>query len=182
MEDSRLVWRTEGRRELLRTPVFKVMGQHETSATGIEGDYIALDSPLCVVTVPVLEDKFVLVRQWRHGAGMLTTEFPGGVIDRGEEPEAAAGRELSEETGYMAGRLTLLGKCNPNPALFNSRFYCFLAEELTPTGVQHLDRDELLDVKLVPISEVIADFGSEEYSHAFMGTALAFYLRHVNKH
>lgn len=177
MTDEELKWKTTERERLLKTPVFTVMRQREEAAGGLTGDYIALDAPECVVMIPEYGDEFVLVRQWRHGKNALTTEFPGGVIGKGEAPEAAAYRELYEETGFKAGRLTLLGSVNPNPALFNSRFYVFLAQELEPTGETHPDRDELITVLTRPIEEVIASFGSEEYSHAFMGTALAFYLR-----
>lgn len=179
MENELLKWKTTASRELLRTPVFNVELQNEVSATGITGAYYALRGPDCVVMLPVYRGSFVLVRQWRHGADMLTTEFPGGVINRGETPEAAASRELLEETGFKAGRLTLLGSCNPNPALFKSRFYCFLAEELTPTGKLSPDDDEVLDCLLRPVDEVISAFGSGEFTHAFMGTALAMYMRHM---
>ena len=177
MNDEALKWNKTGERRLLDTPIFSVMGQEETAANGITGEYISLEAPDCVVIVPVYGEDFVLVRQWRHGAGKLTTEFPGGVVDRGEDPEAAALRELREETGFEAGRISLLGVVSPNPAIFRSRFFCYLAEELEPTGVQHLDRDELISVFTRPVGEVIEGFGSEEYCHAFMGAALAFYLR-----
>ena len=176
MTDEELKWITTEREELLKTPVFTVMRQRE-EAGELCGNYIALDAPECVVMIPEYGDEFVLVRQWRHGKNALTTEFPGGVIGKGEAPEAAAYRELLEETGFKAGRLTPLGSVNPNPALFNSRFYVFLAQELEPTGQTHPDRDELITVLTRPIEEVVAAYGSEEYSHAFMGTALAFYLR-----
>lgn len=179
MNDDALKWRILGERLLLRTRVFDVTGRREEAAEGgIGGEYISLKSPDCVVIMPEYEGDFVLVRQWRHGAGRLTTEFPGGVIDRGEDPETAARRELLEETGFAAGKMTLLGSCSPNPALFSARFYCFLAEELTPTGQQHLDSDELVEVLRMPVGEVVASCGSEDFCHAFMGTALAFYMRH----
>ena len=177
MTDEELKWNIESSEELLETPVFNVLKQHETAAGGLSGDYIALESPECVVIIPEYGENFVLVRQWRHGKGALTTEFPGGVIAFGEDPSEAAYRELLEETGFKAGRLTCLGRVNPNPALFRSRFYVFLARELEPTGQTHPDSDELIAVQLRPMDEVIASFGSEEFSHAFMGTALAFYLR-----
>ena len=178
MKDKELVWKTVERKLLLHTPVFDVAQQSEVSATGITGDYVAVEAPDWVVVVPVWQDSFVMVRQWRHGEENLTTEFPAGVIDWGEAPEVTAARELQEETGFIAGKLTCLGRCSSNPALFKNHFYCFLAEDLTPTGEQHLDKDELLNYYLIPVREVIASFGNEQFSHAFMGTALAFYLRH----
>ncbi|MBO4385281.1 MAG: NUDIX hydrolase [Clostridia bacterium] len=176
MDDEKLKWDALDERELLKTRVFRVLSRRER-AGDIEGDYIALDAPDCVVVIPEYRGNFVLVRQWRHGAGRLTTEFPGGVVDRGEDPREAALRELREETGYRAGSMELLGVCSPNPALFNSRFYCFLARELEPAGKLEPDPDELLNVFLRPIDEAIADFGGEDETHAFMGAALAFYLR-----
>ncbi|MCR5611395.1 MAG: NUDIX domain-containing protein [Clostridiales bacterium] len=175
-DDEKLKWKTLDERELLKTRVFTVLSRRE-AAGGIEGDYIALDAPDCVVVIPEYEGNFVLVRQWRHGAGRLTLEFPGGVVDRGEDPRVAASRELREETGFTAGRLDYLGEYSPNPALFNSRFFCFLARDLKPAGSLELDPDELIRVELKKIGDVIADLGSPEESHAFMGAALAFYLR-----
>lgn len=177
MDDMKLKWSVEATKLLLHTPVFDVLQQTEQAAGGLRGDYVAMQAPDWVMTVPVYEGQFVLVRQWRHAAERLSFEFPGGVADPNEEPSVTAGRELLEETGFRAGRLTLLGSCNPNPALFKNRFWCYLAEDLTPTGQQHLDADELLTYELRPVEEVIASFGGPEYPHALMGTALAFYLR-----
>lgn len=179
MNEKELIWETEETERLLHTPVFDVWRQAEVSATGLRGDYVAITAPDWVVVVAVYKGCFVLVRQWRHGEDNLTTEFPAGVVDPGEPPERTAERELLEETGFCAGKITLLGSCSANPALFKNHIHCYLAEELTPTGEQHLDADELLRYSLAPVDEVIAAFGSREYSHAYMGTALAFYLRHT---
>lgn len=179
MNDKDLLWRTEETERLLHTPVFDVWRQAEVSGTGLRGDYVAITAPDWVVVVAVYRGAFVLVKQWRHGEDNLTTEFPAGVVNPGEAPEQTAARELLEETGFRAGRVTLLGACSANPALFKNHIHCFLAEDLTPTGEQHLDADELLRYDLVPVDEVIAAFGTPAYSHAYMGTALAFYLRHT---
>ena len=177
MDDQALIWRTKERQLLLHTPVYDVIAQREISATGLEGTYVAMDAPDWVMTIPVYQGQFVLVRQWRHSLDAITLEFPGGVADRGEDPAVTARRELEEETGFRVGRLTHLGTCSPNPALFKNRFHCYLAEGLTPTGAQHLDADELLRYELMPVEQVIAGFGTPLFSHALMGTALAFYLR-----
>ena len=109
----------------------------------------------------------------------MTWEFPGGVCNPDEDPAETAKRELFEETGFRAGKITKLGRCSSNPALFKNHFTAYLAEDLEQTGEQHLDADELLNFRLMPVPKVIDSFGSEEFSHAFMGTALAFYFRHL---
>lgn len=175
--DEKLKWRTTGRKLLLETPVVNIYSQHEVSAEGIEGDYISMSSVDWIMTIPVIDGNFVMVRQWRHSEQRLTTEFPGGMSNRGEDPEKAALRELEEETGFRAGRIRKLGTISPNPALFENHVHLFLAEDLVQTEKQHLDEDEVLNYFLKPIDEVIDGFGNEEYSHALMGCALTFYLR-----
>src|SRR5262249_52666278 len=74
--------------------------------------------PDWVSIAPVAESgQFVLVRQYRHGIDAMSLEFPGGIIEAGEDPAAAARRELGEETGYGDGSLISLGSCHPNPVL-----------------------------------------------------------------
>ena len=179
MHENDLKWTTLERKLLLHTPVYDVLAQTERASTGLTGEYVAIQAPDWVMTVPVYQGRFVLVRQWRHSAEALSLEFPGGVADAGEDPAVTAVRELEEETGFRAGRVTCLGVVNPNPALFKNRFHIYLAEDLSPTGTVHTDADEFLNCVLLPIDEVIAGYGGPEYGHALMGTALAFYLRRL---
>lgn len=181
MTEKDLRWKTESSKKLLHTPIFDVNEQHEITASGLEGDYVSMTAPDWVMVIPEYRDSFVLVRQWRHAAEKLSLEFPGGVADDGEAPSQTARRELLEETGFKAGRLTHLGTLNPNPALFKNSFHVYLAEELEPTGEQNLDDDELLTYELKPIDEVVNSFGSGEFNHALMGTALALYLRNQSR-
>lgn len=178
---EKLKWRITDTKRLLHTPVFDVNEQHEIAATGIEGDYVAMDAPDWAMVVAEYQDSFVLVRQWRHSAECLSLEFPGGVVDGGEDAATAARRELKEETGFEAGKLTHLGTVSPNPALFKNQFHVYLAEELTQTGAQSLDSDELLTYELMPTDEVIRNYGKGEFAHALMGTALMLYLQHRQK-
>ncbi len=182
MNDDELMWTLKEEKLLLRTPVFDVIERNEESVNGISGKYVAMNAPKWVTVIPVIDDDFVMVRQYRHGLGAITCEFPGGVADsETEDVSVTAARELEEETGYKAGKITVLGTCNPNPALFANTFTVCLAENLTETRIQHLDEDEVLTYVRIPKEKVIESFCTGEYVHAFMGTALALYMRHTNK-
>lgn len=176
-DDEKLKWTTEKTESILTTVVFEVTKHTNTNEAGISGDYIIMNAPDWVITIPEKDGYFLMVKQWRHGAKQLSVEFPGGVIDKGEDPETAARRELEEETGYKAGKLTKLGSVNPNPALFSNKVHVYLAENLTSTGKQHLDHDEFINYLEIPIEEVIQGMGTEEFPHALMGTALSMYLK-----
>lgn len=181
MNKTDLKWSITDSKLLLHTPIFDVNEQHEIAATGIEGDYVAMDAPDWAMVIAEYRGSFVLVRQWRHSAECLSLEFPGGMVDDGEDAATASRRELMEETGFEAGRLTHLGTVSPNPALFKNRFHVYLAEDLKQTGTQSLDHDELLTYELMPTDEVVRNYGKGEFAHALMGTALMFYLRHRQK-
>lgn len=180
--DDKLIWYPNGSECLLKTRVFDVLSINETAPDGSRGDYVAVEAPDWVLVIPEISDgtgdDFVLVRQWRHALGALTTEFPGGVADSGETYEETAARELEEETGFRAGKITLLGVCNPNPALFCNRVAFCLAENLDKPGAQKLDDDEYVTCFRMNRDDVISGFGSGEFVHALMGTALAMYMRH----
>ena len=177
-EDDKLKW-TEGEpKELLKTVVCKVTSRHNTSYDGTEGDYIIMEAPDWVIVIPEKDDKFLMVKQWRHGESALSVEFPGGVIDKGEEPEQAARRELEEETGCRAGKLIKLGSVNPNPALFSNHVHFYLAQELSATGKQHLDEDEFINCMELSKNEVLEGMGTAQFPHAIMGMALSLYIKY----
>jgi len=187
-DDEKLKWTTGPKKSLLKTVVFDVTSRRNSCCDGqrsAEGDYIVLDAPDWVIVIPEKTDKalgkksFYMVKQWRHGSESLSVEFPGGVIDKGEEAEAAARRELLEETGCRAGKLTKLGQVNPNPALFSNRVHIFLAQELECSQEQKLDSDEFVKVLEVPVEEIIQDMGTDQFPHALMSTAMMFYLKKI---
>ena len=180
-DDKALLWTQGEPSELLKTPVFTVTKVPATSAEGVHGDYFVMDAPDWVIVIPCTETGFLMVKQWRHGERALSIEFPGGVIERSEESEAAAARELLEETGCKAGALTYLGSMNPNPALMSNHTHVFVAENLQRTGSQHLDADEFVSAFELTKAEVLAKMGSKEYPHALMSAALMLYRRYEDE-
>ena len=108
------------------------------------------------VVVPVTADgEVLLVRQYRYATGSWLLEAPAGKLAPGEAPEACAGRELEEETGWRAGRLEPLGAVWSSPGFTDELLHLFLARELEP-GTQALEKDELLSVERRPMDEAFA--------------------------
>ena len=177
-EDEKLKWKEGQSKPLLKTVVCTVNSRHNIFSDGVEGDYIIMDAPDWVIVIAEHNDNFLMVKQWRHGEAALSVEFPGGVIDKGEEAEEAARRELEEETGYKAGKLTKLGSVNPNPALFSNHVHFYLAEDLEATGKQKLDEDEFINCMELSKKEVLEGMGTQAFPHAIMGMALSLYIKH----
>ncbi len=181
MNENSLAWTENSSKTLLETKVFSVESINCTAPDGrVNGDYIVLNSHDWVCVIPVLENDFLMVKQWRHGERSISIEFPGGVIDDGETPEEAARRELLEETGFKSEKLIYLGSVNPNPAIMSNHMHFFAAEKLIPTGEQHLDNDEYLNYMRVNQKEVMSKMGSSEYPHALMCAALLKYIQWKN--
>ena len=118
-------------------------------------DYYILEYPDWATAFALTEDnKVVMVRQYRHGLGIVSTELPGGVIDNNEKPEAAIARELLEETGYKFEVIENIGKVSPNPATSTNYMHMFLATGGKKVGEQKLDDTEDVEVLIYSIEEV----------------------------
>ena len=109
---------------------------------------------LAVVDASKKDPLIVMERQYRHAAGQYLWEVPAGKMDEGEERLAAAKRELKEETGYRAKKWTKLVRYFASPGFLGEWMQVFLAEGLI-AGEATLEEDELLEVVLVPLSEVL---------------------------
>ena len=116
-------------------------------------------------------DEVVMVRQFRFGTGDVTLEIPGGIVDPGESPIAAAARELREETDYAAERLTPLGSIAPNPAFQRNRLHSFLAEGCLEVGELQPDAGEDLEVVLQPRVQIPRLLASGAINHALVAIA-----------
>ena len=120
----------------------------------IEPFYIHRDPDFAVVVAVTKDQRLVLVRQYRHGAEKVMLELPAGCIEKGEDPQAAAARELLEETGYRAGAIRFLFRIAPNAANSTAYAHCYLATDVELVAGQHLDEMEDVVVEYMDLKDV----------------------------
>lgn len=106
-----------------------------------------------VLVAVTSERKLVMVRQYRKPAGRVMLEVPAGKIDPGESAEAAAKRELKEETGYTAGKIKFLMQFYPSVGYSEEILYLYLCTDLTP-GETNFDENEAIDIEEYEISRL----------------------------
>jgi ADP-ribose pyrophosphatase len=97
----------------------------------------------------------LLVEQYRHAVTRTMMEIPAGHIDPRESPEAAARRELKEETGYGGGTWHELGVLHPAASRFNNRVHSFLALGVAKVAAPALEESENLHLHEVPWPEFV---------------------------
>jgi ADP-ribose pyrophosphatase len=121
----------------------------------IDDYYVSLRPEVVLIFALTAAAEVVLVRQYKHGAGEILVEFPGGTfLPDKESGQAAAARELSEETGYTAPELQLLGTAWDDPTRQNNRIHFYLARDARQTHAQALDEHEDIEVLHVPLHKL----------------------------
>lgn len=112
--------------------------------------------PGAVAILPLVDSQHIcLLRNHRVAVGDVLWEIPAGTLEVGEAVEAAAVRELAEETGYHAKKWKKLLEFYPSPGVLSERTHLFVASDLTP-GTMQPEADEQLEPHVVPWSQAVA--------------------------
>jgi len=99
-------------------------------------------------------NKIILVKQHRFPHGYVI-EIPAGTLEKREDPKTCAFRELEEETGYRAKKMTPLITYYPSIGYNTEAIHCFVASGLKKIADLKLDEDEILSVVKIDLKKVI---------------------------
>jgi len=172
-------WREVGSQQLLDCRIIQIQKCTAVSPqSGVPHDFVRIRSVDWVQVIPITTaGEIVMVEQYRAGPGTITLEIPGGLLDDGESPEAAAARECLEETGYATKTVHSMGSMNPNPALFTNRLHSFYALDVERVGNIKNEGTELTEVVLVPLLELERTLREGRIDHSLVAATLWRYLR-----
>lgn len=169
-------------RLLAETRLFRVegVGLRFPNGTEVEFERIAPTGAGAVLVIPLHEDGQVsLVREYAAGTERYELGLPKGRLEPGEEILAAANRELREEVGFAAARLTHLRTLSLAPGYLTHQTHIVLAEDLSPAPLPG-DEPETLEVLSWPLAEAVALLERPDLSEARTIAALFMAQAHLN--
>jgi len=144
-------------RELVHTG--KKIRVYLETTPGLDGTPIrrdVIEHPGAVAMLPIVDpDHVCLLRNRRPNVNDTLWEIPAGTLEPGENPDLAAVRELSEETGYQAAQWRKLCEFYPSPGVLGERLFVYVASQLT-AGQMQPENDEELEPHVVPWSQALA--------------------------
>ncbi len=133
--------------------------------------------PGAAVVLPFLDDgRIVLIRNYRVAVGDALLEVPAGTLDPSELSAECAARELTEETGYRAGRVEPLLSIYSTPGIMTERMYIFTARDLI-TGQRSLDDGEQIELAPLLYADALAAISDGRIVDGKTIVALLYYDR-----
>ncbi len=162
---------------LLKTGRFTVVRKSRVDSAGVAYQREVIQHPGAVVLLPVLDDgRICLIRNYRIAVDSRLIELPAGTLEVGEDPAVAAARELTEETGYTAGKLHAVTAFWMSPGILSERMHLFVARGLT-SGAMDLQEGEEIEPLLASWPEVLQLMQSGQISDAKSLAALLYVER-----
>ena len=146
-------WRVIGSRKLVDLGEVKLHRDQIVSKSGFKTDHLRLSLHDFSIIVPLLNrNRLVFIWNYRHPIQGWELELPAGLVDRGEDPESGAKRELKEETGYSAKSWKSLGWLYTLPGISSQRAHVFMADQLKK-GIVNREPYEFMTTKILEARE-----------------------------
>jgi ADP-ribose pyrophosphatase len=127
--------------------------------------------PGAVAVLALVDDRMLVVEQFRKPLERMQIEIPAGKLDAGENPLDAAKRELEEETSYSCDTMKLLCSFYTSPGFADEIIHLYVADQLTQ-GDAHLDEDEFLDCESITLEQAQQYIREQRISDAKTITAV----------
>ncbi|OGH11827.1 MAG: hypothetical protein A2857_03980 [Candidatus Levybacteria bacterium RIFCSPHIGHO2_01_FULL_36_15] len=134
-------WKTLSSKVAFKGKRLTVLHDKVLLPNGEQGEYEYIKKKDYILIIPATDTSFFLVEQYRYPVKKRMLEFPQGAALENESEEVAAKRELEEEIGLQAGRITFLGRVDMGKGSSTQGCHVFLAQELI-RGEQNLDNTE----------------------------------------
>jgi ADP-ribose pyrophosphatase len=135
--------------------VIDVGTEDVTLPSGVRTTLDVIRHPGASCVLPVVDDgRVVLIRQFRHCANGWLWEAPAGTLNPGETPEQCARREVTEESGLVAGRLEHVGFVFTAPGFTDEQIHLWLAHDCTPAPTHHDDDEVITEVRHFSAAEI----------------------------
>ncbi|WP_286883639.1 MULTISPECIES: NUDIX hydrolase [Sphingobacterium] len=141
----------------------------------INDHYYVLEYPDWVNMIGITEqNELLVIKQYRHGAGIIALEIPAGTTEAGEDPKNAAVREMLEETGYQFDQIEEIAALYANPATSGNITYTYLMTGGKKVQEQALDEHEEVDVYRIPLEEAKRMLLDNKFNQALHASALFY--------
>lgn len=145
-------WQKLRSKIVYKNPFFQVKENLFLRPNKTKGKYYLVDRCRFVEIIPLTEDNQVyLVGQYRPAVEEYSWEIPAGMIEEGEPAEKSAQRELAEEVGFRAGKLTKMGELYAVKGHSNALGIYFLAQGLKKVKKSLAEEGEILKIKKLPL-------------------------------
>jgi ADP-ribose pyrophosphatase len=152
---ARTPWKRLVTRDVYANKWITVREDQVRMPDGRETVYGVVECGECVGVLPFVDpDHVLLVGQYRYVAQRFLWEMPTGGVRPGESLEAAAQRELAEEAGQAARRLTWIHTYNPSKSVLDETAHLYLGEELSPAECPP-DQTEFIERRVFPFREAL---------------------------
>lgn len=182
MDEAELTWRTIDSEIDYTCPGFDVVRDDVELPDGTETEFHYVSENPSVVVLPFTDDgDVVVIREWRQAVGRVNHGLPaGGLEDEDTDLDAAARRELREETGYEADSIEQIATYEPSNGLFDSVFHYVVARDCTPTGERNLDHNESIAVETTTFEELVTKAIAGEFRDGRSALAVLQYAAQKN--